>query len=106
MGISGPSGLCRMIPMHHYLISHVSGLHFNMSEGRPVSMDCDVSSLIGSDGMFLGKQGTLAAAMEGRLQADHVKTITLTGESYNLCISPVISSDKTKIAVFSILYLR
>ncbi|UYV75267.1 YDJC [Cordylochernes scorpioides] len=47
------------------------GLHFNLTEGRPLSQ---VTSIVGADGNFLGKFPAVSAALEGKWTAGDVET--------------------------------
>jgi len=48
------------------------GLHLNLSEGSPISDARDVPTLVGSDGMFLGKEAFHRAAASGALRESEV----------------------------------
>lgn len=49
------------------------GLHFNVSEGKPVSTPSEIPSLLCDGEHFRGKAGVVAAAENGSLKTDEVK---------------------------------
>ena len=48
-----------------------------MSEGKPLSAVEEVPSLVNSDGLFLGKDDTMAAAQSGKLNATEVRSVLI-----------------------------
>ena len=48
-----------------------------MSEGKPLSSVEEVPSLVNSDGLFLGKKDTMAAAQSGNLSATEVRSVLI-----------------------------
>ena len=50
------------------------GIHLNLTEGRPLSPASEISSLVDSDHMFLGKGAFHAACLNGEVQIEHVQT--------------------------------
>jgi predicted glycoside hydrolase/deacetylase ChbG (UPF0249 family) len=48
------------------------GLHFNLTEGRPICAPSQVPSLVDGDGLFLGRASFLRRALVGGVSAKHV----------------------------------
>lgn len=48
------------------------GLHFNLTEGRPVSESGQIPSLVDDQGLFLSRSGLIKAGLTGRLKPNHV----------------------------------
>lgn len=49
------------------------GLHFNITEGKPLSKAADIKSLLNESGMFVGKQDIISAVEKGALKFADVK---------------------------------
>lgn len=49
------------------------GLHFNITEGRPLSDPSDVSSLVNEQGELLGWPGLIQRAIFGKLDPSHIE---------------------------------
>ena len=64
---------------------YVAGLHFNISEGRPLTDVRLISSLVDQSGCFYGKDGTKAAAEEGKLVLAHVRGVFFTCSIVDIC---------------------
>ena len=50
------------------------GIHFNLTEGRPVSESTDVASLVDSQGRFFKKNTFMLYLMQGRISEHDVRT--------------------------------
>lgn len=48
------------------------GLHFNVTEGTPISSPVHIPTLVDREGFFLGKQGFWEACMDSKVNPDHV----------------------------------
>lgn len=53
-------------------VCDVAGLHFNMSEGRPVATPDQVQSLVNGEGLFMDKSSIEVAAELGHIDRDEV----------------------------------
>ena len=61
-----------LIVLLHHGDFVITGLHFNISEGRPISNSSSIQSLVDDNGCFLGKLGTKTSAEKGKIELDHV----------------------------------
>lgn len=58
------------------------GLHFNITQGRPLSRPAEVSSLLSESGEFLDRSRLLVRALTGRIRPDHVRTELLAQHAH------------------------
>jgi hypothetical protein len=50
----------------------LTGLHLNLTEGRPLSRPEDISSFLTSEGNFLGREGFQQAVADGHIALEEV----------------------------------
>ena len=55
-----------------FFLKFYAGLHLNLTEGLPISAKEDVFTLVGSDGMMLGKTGFRDALENGFIDYEEV----------------------------------
>lgn len=69
--VTGPA-LESAVQVAHHAPRLGVGLHFNLTEGRPVSEPGQIPSLVDNQGRFLSRGGLIKAGLTGRLNPDQV----------------------------------